>query len=152
MSHDLKRFGSKRLNRLRIIKLLSRHASFEDLCSLSFKMVMAKQRAFNLCLSQTVDIDKAFIRWNLTVDHLFCMNFHIISQLHLGELIVRTGHVEISRLPDYDLAHFIDEDALRFRKEPQRCQCLSSYTLNELLQVKLLVDLNSCFFNEPLML
>ena len=152
MSYDLRWLRFKRLDGLLYIKMLSRRFSFENLLSCSFEFVIAKKRAFQPCLSHSEYINEAFIGWSLTFHHFFRLNSHIISQLHLVEFIVRTGHVEVSRLSDYNLAHFVDEDALRFGEEPQRCQCMSSYTLNELLQVKLLFNLDLCFVNQSLVL
>ena len=78
------------------------------------------------------------------------MSVHIIPQLNFVEFVVRTGSVRVSGLVNDNLTHFINENALGFGEEPQRCQCLSSNTLNKFLQVKLLVDLDLGFANQSL--
>ena len=108
---------------------------------MSFKSREAKPRSREIYFTNAVYINVASISWSLTPNHLISVNVHIVSQLQHVLFVIRTGSIQVNGLSNDNLTHFINKNALRFGEEPKRGQCLSSYTLNKFLQVKLLICL-----------
>ena len=116
--------------------------------SIWFDTVEANLDVRLLCFAHAVHIDESFVDLGSRVEHLFDRAVQIPKLHLLLKLFVRGRMVKIARFMNNDLTHFIGEKTLMSVKDAQIGRHLQSYTMDELLQVELLVNLGLCLLHD----
>ena len=101
-----------------------------------------------LLLHDSEDVDEALIRF-LAASHHALGSYKDVFILHnFVELVISRSLIICRRLVDHDLTHFVDESALLRRQFAQCGKDEEPDAMDDLLQVKLLVDPRLLFLEE----
>ena len=89
-------------------------------------------------LPSLVQADEALVDQILALGHSFGV-VHVVS-LPVAQLRILTSLVQVRGLPDHELAHLVHEEALAAREQSEYRRRLQALPVDELAQVKLLVQ------------
>ena len=90
-----------------------------------------------LRLFEPIQIDKSCINFARAQDHPLRI-IHVVI-LPVAQIAVRTGLIQIRRLSNHHLTHFVHKETLTSREESQNGRRLQSLPVDKLLQVELLI-------------
>ena len=99
-------------------------------------------------LSYAINVDESLVCAILAFSHLLSKNVELFK-LQIVKLVIIGGCGKVGRLMDHNITHLVYKQTLLRRQQSKRRRHLQSESMNELLKIKLFVDLNSRLAKEP---